>query len=916
MRRPDGPRIGKQLVAILVAVCALAAAQAPAQGLRIDRTGQALFTDTPLRSGAPIVGQPTPSYPQQPTAVAPAPLQPQPTPVISAAPRPTPVAGAPLQPIPVPATPTVVVPSAAGVVTPQAAASWSVRVNPNPVIAPVGSEVILLASVQGNQGYLLTNERVEWSLAPGSVGHFVGVGFNGVTDWLFGNFRRGKVDNAYVIGTTSRDSFRLTRGTPILSDDVCVLAGQAWVSLTSPVEGSSFVTAYAPESPACDSRMGGSAVHWVDAQWQFPPPAISPVGSRHVFTTTVTRHSDHSPCAGWRVRYDVIDGPPAGFGPTGARSVEVETGPQGQASAEISQQEQVPGTNRIAIQIIRASGPCCPQNRPLVVAYGSVLKTWTAPQIAVRLSGPAVAAVGMNLTYQVTVSNPGDLPAEDVTVTDQLPDTLNHVSSNPPAEVAGRKLQWRLGRLGGRETRSLELVVRAETQGPVNHCVEAAAAGGLKARDCAATTAGAPEVSVKMTGPERVSVGASVTFDIVVTNRGLSPAMNLLLKDRFDEGLVHAVSSSPIKRELSLLGPGESKQIRVTFQATKPGQLCHTLEITGPGGLSTSAKGCVTAVEGPAPQQPPSATTPAKPPATSPSTPPATPPSTPPATKTTEPPAFGRPAISVEKTGPQSARIGDTAQFVIVVRNTGTQRLTKVTVVDRFDSTLEPTMASEGFTASGNELVWKLEQMAVGETVKLGAHYRCTREGKACNRVSATTQEAATAQAEACLEIRAAAAEPRGPLTTPPTTTPPQPPAKPAEPALPPATPKPSTPPPMAELSMGVADLRDPVATGKEVTYEIRITNRGTGADQQVLLTVSLPTSMQPAPLGTSGPSNARTEGQVIRFDPVAEIPVGQTLTYRIRVRTLKPGDVKVRAELSSRSTQRPLVVEEATQVF
>lgn len=916
MRRLDGPRMGTQFFAILVAVCALAAAWAPGQGLRIDRTGQAIFTDTPLRSGGPVVVGPPPTATPAPAIVS----QPTPTPVAGSPlqPIPTPVGGAPLQPIP--ATPAVVLPSAGSMAGPQPAASWSVRVAPNPVIAPVGSDVVLLASVQGNQGFLLTNERVEWSLAPGSVGHFVGVGYNGVTDWLFGNFRRGKVDNAYVIGTTSRDSFRLTRGTPILNDDVCVLAGQAWVSLTSPVEGSSFVTAYAPESPACDSRLGGSVVHWIDAQWQFPPPAISPVGSRHVFTTTVARRSDRSPCVGWRVRYDVIDGPPAGFAPSGSRSLEVETSPQGQASVEIVQQEQVPGTNRIAIQVVRTAGPCCPQGRPLVVAYGSVLKTWTAPQIAVRLAGPAVAAVGVNLTYQVTVSNPGDLPAEDVTVVDQLPDTLNHVSSNPPAEVAGRKLQWRLGRLGGRETRSLELVVRADSQGPLNHCVEASAAGGLKARDCAATTAGAADLSVKMTGPERVNVGQSVTFDIVLTNRGLSPAMNLLIKDRFDEGLVHAVSPSPIKRELSYLSPGESKQIRITFQATKAGPLCHTLEITGPGGLSTTAKGCVTAVEGSAAGvQPAQPAPPAQPPATQPTpppvSPPATPPTTPPTTKSPEPPAFGRPAISVEKSGPQSARVGETAEFVIVVRNTGTQRLTKVTVVDRFDSMLEPTMASEGFTASGNELVWKLEQLAVGETQKLGAHYRCAREAaKACNRVSVTTQEAAAAQTETCLEIRPAAAEGRAPITMPPPppTTVPQPPAKPAGPAIPP----PSNTPATADLTMTVADLRDPVAVGKEVTYEVRVVNRGTGADQQVGLTVSLPTSMQPVPLGTSGPSDAKTEGQVIRFGPVAEIPAGQTLTYRIRVRTLQPGDVKLRAELTSRTAQRPLVVEEATQVF
>ena len=66
-----------------------------------------------------------------------------------------------------------------------------------------GTEVVLLASVQGGDGYLRTNERVEWTIAPGGVGYFTGVGYNGASDYLFGIFRRGKIDNSYAIGATA-----------------------------------------------------------------------------------------------------------------------------------------------------------------------------------------------------------------------------------------------------------------------------------------------------------------------------------------------------------------------------------------------------------------------------------------------------------------------------------------------------------------------------------------------------------------------------------------------------------------------------------------------------------------------------------------------------------------------------------------
>ena len=66
-----------------------------------------------------------------------------------------------------------------------------------------------------------------------------------------------------------------------------MLRGQGWISLTSPVEGTSHVTVFAPEVYRWDARLKSAMVHWVDAQWRFPPPAINPAGTKHVFTTTV-----------------------------------------------------------------------------------------------------------------------------------------------------------------------------------------------------------------------------------------------------------------------------------------------------------------------------------------------------------------------------------------------------------------------------------------------------------------------------------------------------------------------------------------------------------------------------------------------------------------------------------------------------
>jgi len=100
----------------------------------------------------------------------------------------------------------------------------AVMLRPRDTVAPVGSEVVLVAGVRSPDNYLRTNSRLEWSLAAGSVGNFVEVGGGGFLDWLQGDLPK-KVDCTYAVGATSRFPLRLHRGTPTPVDDVYVRDG-------------------------------------------------------------------------------------------------------------------------------------------------------------------------------------------------------------------------------------------------------------------------------------------------------------------------------------------------------------------------------------------------------------------------------------------------------------------------------------------------------------------------------------------------------------------------------------------------------------------------------------------------------------------------------------------------------------------
>lgn len=765
---------------------------------------------------------------------------------------------------------------------------------PRSTIAPVGSEVVLLAGVAGPDGYLRTNERIEWSISPGSVGEFVDYDRGTFWDIFFGTWPRpNKAGATFVVGSTSRRSLRLTRGTPTPNDDVNVLRGQTWVSVTSPVEGTSYITAYSPDVFGWEQRKQTAIVHWVDAQWRLPPPAINPAGSRHVFTTMVMRQTDQAPCVGWRVQYSIVDGPPAGFAPSGAATVEVETNAQGQASAEIFQQQPASGTNRIAIQIIRPAPPGGAPGARLVVGSGFTSKTWTAPGLAVRKTGPPSGAVGATLAYRIEVSNPGDMPNDGVTLTDEVPDETSYIRSNPPGQLTGRRVQWQIGRMGPGERRAIEVVLRAERQGTITTCAEATAANGLRAKDCATTaislavppavapggtcvgpaTAAAP-LEVRITGPDRAYVGDVVRFQIQITNRGATTARGIVVKDRFDPGLAHETLRSPIKKALNEdLPPGQSREVFVEFRAVLPGRQCQTVEITGDGGSVARAEHCVMVMERPGTAPP---TTPSTPPSTTPGA------TVPPTSPGTTPPSAAAGRISVRLSGPSSGSVGQEVDFFIELANDGTQPLTNLKVLADFDAALEPKGASEAVAGyEGDAVYWTLASLSPSQKKTIQVRCTCQKEtAKACIRVKATAAGAGPAQQETCLTIRSPAA------VSPPT-----------------------------GLSMTVSALHEPVAVGKELTYVVQVTNGGKTDESQVELKVLLPDEMIPALLGMHGPTPVNVQGKTVKFQPVERLRPGETLTYRVRVQAKTAGEVRLKAELTSRNQRQPVLAETRTTI-
>jgi uncharacterized repeat protein (TIGR01451 family) len=250
--------------------------------------------------------------------------------------------------------------------------------------------------------------------------------------------------------------------------------------------------------------------------------------------------------------------------------------------------------------------------------------------------------------------------------------------------------------------------------------------------------------------------------------------------------------------------------------------------------------------------------------------------------------------MEVRKTGPKQKRVGEQAEFKIIVRNTGTVPLTNIEIVDSYELALEPVDASEGFVIGMDELVWKVARLEPGKELQRQVHSKCVSPAeRACNRVTVRSDQTTPIADEACLEILAAGAPPA------------------AEPGKPPAATS-----QLSNLRLSITDLGDPLRVGQSSSYRVFVTNSGQTPDSAVRLTVTLPPEMTLVQTGLRAPARYTVDGQTLRFDPVAEIRAGETLTYNIPMQANRAGNARVTAELTSTGLGRVVSQQESTEIL
>jgi uncharacterized repeat protein (TIGR01451 family) len=436
------------------------------------------------------------------------------------------------------------------------------RLTPNGIMAPVGTEVVLKAGVADCDGSLLVNRPVEWGVAgPGQFTELGAAYQVGSFAWPWQRPRRIAANHA--LSTTAFAESTLYSGTDDPIDDVPIYRGEAWVTVTSPCEGTSLVTAF---TPSLDNYNRVTVpIYWVDAQFLFPQSTAAEPGRPHVLTTTVMRRSDGAPLAGWTVRYDVARG--ASLGYEGGNFVEARTDAAGRASVEVSPVDSGSGTTTVGVSIFRPAAGGPGGMPPQGVARGSATITWGGVAPVVPVSPPTGAA-------------PPALPPTVDPYAPSLPPTSPIIPSQAPSAGAAPPM-------------TMPPAAQPDVPAPPDRYTPPAGE----------STTGRPRLSVDLrptTGPQ-VALGEYARFELVITNNGDATARQIKLRDDFPLGLRHEKAqpgeTAIVNDKVPDIAPGQSTTVPLTFEVVAEGQHCHTVTVTAEGADTVSKQGCVAGIK-------------------------------------------------------------------------------------------------------------------------------------------------------------------------------------------------------------------------------------------------------------------------------------------------------------------------------
>jgi len=448
-----------------------------------------------------------------------------------------------------------------------------------------------------------------------------------------------------------------------------------------------------------------------------------------------------------------------------------------------------------------------------------------------------------------------------------------------------------------------------------------------------AVSSGGSLASIGIAGPESVNEGDM--FQSTVSFRANEDVENVIVRVMVPEGLEYVKSDPAAKAEGSTLiwsfptmSAGETKSAQVWFKPLKKGsaKTCATIEAT--------ARNCYVV-------------------------------------------NITKPAISIQKSGPETAMLGDMVSYTVLVKNEGDGPARNVVVVDD---------VPKGLTheSGKSQLTYEIGDLGAQQSKTIVVNLKAAERGKHCNKASVDTENAGKADSTACttvmledLQVYKAGLPEQyinktagyvivvtnagdttlqniqvvdtapantaivgaeggtvsgnkavwtiaslGPgavqtLTVTLTSTVPGSHCNNVSAAV-------GSLARQAEactlwkgypaILIEVVDTDDPLQIGEETTYLIRVTNQGSADDNNIQIVAQFPKEV--TPLSAAGDTAGTVAGDKVTFEPYKTLAPKQAITWQIRAKGSVVGDGRIKVHLTSAVLKSPVLEEESTHVY
>ena len=233
------------------------------------------------------------------------------------------------------------------------------------------------------------------------------------------------------------------------------------------------------------------------------------------------------------------------------------------------------------------------------------------------------------------------------------------------------------------------------------------------------------------------------------------------------------------------------------------------------------------------------------------------------------------PQLDVELDGPRRRYLERQATYQLSVTNPGTASAKQVELAAHLPAGLQFVSANNAgyYEESTRTVRWRLEELPANETGSVELVTMPVEAGRQAIQLRGTAQNGLNVEKEQPVVIEGIAA-----------------------------------------ILFQVADQDDPVELGGQTTYAVRVVNQGSKAASKVRLAVIFPPELQP--IAAEGPTRHSIDGDRIIFEGMALLAPKAETTYRVRAKSLRPGDLRVRFQLLTDDMQTPVTKEESTRVY